>query len=485
MRTNYQRIQQETLEEQQTRASIRDFFLEQDSAVIQQLLKDDLQKYYNDQQDISDMKLITLDYFIPAFMEKICSVYNKPPLFKFEGGDDINTERLNSLIEETDLHQIMADNMIKMKMHNTILCHCKYNAEINKVVVENGYNIGTALVWELPEHYYEPMIIAYPHITGTNECYYIVWDKVRGLHYIMDDMPKYDPIARDLLGMKMPVGENKDLTVDLDYFPWTVYRYRRQNTFWGNGMDSVVELIRSINSLLTVCQDDTIREAIRILIMGFEPSGTKDIKGRIKTGIRNPIFNAGSFTGDNVAPTEILSADLYTEQILSYVQNLVDMVSATYSVENVLKTEMKQDLSGIALRMKNEPLLRQWASDIMKMRNHDRELIRKIIDCNNYHRPDNFIDPSIMDRLTVDYQQPQVISDEKADYELLKLQVEDGVVSFVDYVMKNNPEMDREDAVQMIKDNLEETEQLFGMDLTTEKIESSLESFADQDQINE
>jgi hypothetical protein len=197
--------------------------------------------------------------------------------------------------------------------------------------------------------------------------------------------------------------------------------------------------------------------------MGFEPTGTKDIKGKIKTGLRNPIFSASAFTGDNTAPTQILSADLYTEDILKYVDQLVDMVSATYSVESVLKTQLKQDLSGIALRIKNEPLLRQWASDIMKVTKNDKRLIEKLIDCNNYHRPDNQINPLVMENLIVDYQQPRVISDEKSDYELAKIQMEDGVISSVDWVQKRNPEMSRDEAEQHIKDNLVEFEELFGL----------------------
>ncbi|MAE83555.1 MAG: hypothetical protein CMB80_12505 [Flammeovirgaceae bacterium] len=461
-KTNFSLIQKNNLEDQQNRASIRDFFLEQDSTVIQGLLKQDLTKYYNDQQDVEDMKLITLDYFVPSFMDKICSVYNKPPIIKFEQMSDTpDIDKFNKLMEEVDIHHIMADNMIKMKMHNTLLCHCKFNTDLNKIIVENGYNVGTSYVYELPEYHYEPMIICYPYIDDYNKERFVVWDKLRGLHYLMNDLPKYDPSARDLMGEKFPVGENDDLWVG-EYFPWVTYRYRRQNTFWGNGMDSIVELIRSINILLTVLQDDTIREAIRILIMGFEPTGTKDIKGRIKTGIRNPIFSANAFSGDGQAPTEILSANLYTDDILKYIDNLVEMVSATYAVESVLKTQLTQDLSGIALRIRNEPLLRQWSSDIMKVRNLDRQLIRQIIACNNYNRSDNQINPLICDQMVIDYQQPQVITDEAKDYALAKIQMQDGVISVVDWVQKENPEMDRDQAREFIISNKAEFEEMFG-----------------------
>jgi hypothetical protein len=395
-------------------------------------------------------------------MDKICSVYNKPPIFKFEEMRDTpDIDKFNDLMEEVDIHHLMSDNITKMKMHNTILVHCKWNADLDKIIVENGYNVGTSYVYELPEYFYDPMIIAYPYIDDNNTERFVVWDKMRGLHYLMRELPKYDPQARDLIGEKFPIAEDSDMFVG-DYFPWTVFRYRRQNSFWGNGMDSIVELIRSINILLTVLQDDTIREAIRILIMGFEPTGTKDIKGRIKTGIRNPIFSANAFSGDGQAPTQILSANLYTDDILKYIDNLVEMVSATYSVESVLKAQMKQDLSGIALRIKNEPLLRQWASDIMKVRNLDRKLIKSVVDCNNYHRPDNQINPDLLSSLVIDYQQPQVISDEASDYALAKQQMQDGVISVVDYIQKANPEMDRDQARDYILNNKAEFEELFG-----------------------
>ncbi len=308
---NYSLIEKNQLADLQKRASIRDFFLEQDSVHIQGKLKEDLGKYYSDAKDLDDMKLITLDYFIPSFMDKICSVYNTPPIIKFENeGQD--QERLEALFDEVDIKHLMADNMIKMKMHNTIMVHCKWVEDIDRLVVEQ-YNAGTSLVYELPEHFYDPMIVAYPYITDDNKQMYIVWDRIRGLHYFMADAPVYDPVSRDILGEKFSFGEEvSDMFVG-DYFPWVTMRYRRQDSFWGNGMDSLIELIRSINLLLTVLQDDTIREAIRLLIMGFEPTGTKDIKGKIKTGLRNPIFSASAFTGDSTAPTQILSADMYTE----------------------------------------------------------------------------------------------------------------------------------------------------------------------------
>jgi hypothetical protein len=55
-----------------------------------------------------------------------------------------------------------------------------------------------------------------------------------------------------------------------------------------------------------------------------------------------------------------------------------------------------------------------------------------------------------------------VISDEKADYELAKMQMQDGVISIVDWVQKKNPELNRDEARELIMSNRAEFEEMFG-----------------------
>ena len=69
----------------QMRATNRDYFIKQDSINIQRILKEDLRKYV-DTADISRMRMITLDFFIPAFLDKICNVYDVAPVFKYGEG---------------------------------------------------------------------------------------------------------------------------------------------------------------------------------------------------------------------------------------------------------------------------------------------------------------------------------------------------------------------------------------------------------------
>ncbi|MCF7801086.1 MAG: hypothetical protein K9N34_03615 [Candidatus Marinimicrobia bacterium] len=459
---NYAKIQQEDFEKRIERAAMRDFFLERDNTQMENYLRQDLKKYYSDESDIQKKLLITLDEFVPAFLDKICVVYDQPPIIDIEGdGNDKDRKDLKALLEEVGISQVFSDNLVKMKLHNTILAHVKYNEPLDRIYVENGYNVGTAKVWELPTFHLEPKVVAYPVILN-NQTRWIVWDRLTEAHYWMTTEPKWDEESGLVIGDKY--GFNTDSSLDApDYWPWVIYRYRRHNDFWGNGMDSLVALNRVINVLLTVVSDDSVRQTIRILILGFNPNGTPDTKGSIKTGMEHPIYPGGNYSGANEHPSEILQATLFNEEIVQLVEGLSGLVASLHNVDNFVKRQLKQDLSGIAIRLKNEPLMRSWANDIMILRKYDLELVRNLVQVHNYHRPEKTINESILDALTIDYQQPQVITDEKAEFELEVEKWRNGVSNPVDYILNQNPEMSEKQAREYIRNNLKEFNDLFGL----------------------
>lgn len=459
---NYAKIQQEDYQKRLERAAMRDFFLERDHAQMENYLRQDLQKYYSDSGDIVKKLLVTLDEFIPAFLDKICVVYDQPPLIDIEQEEDPrNRKALKALLDEVGISQVFSDNLVKMKLHNTILAHVKYNEPLDRIYVENGYNVGTAKVWELPTFHLEAKVVAYPVILN-NQGRWIVWDRLQKLHYWMTNEPKWDEESGLVIGDKY--GFNSDKSLDApDYWPWVIYRYRRHNDFWGNGMDSIIVLNRVINVLLTVVSDDSVRQTIRILILGFNPNGTPDGKGRIKTGMEHPIYPGGSYTGASEHASEILQATLVNEEIIHLVEDLSGLVASLHNVDNFIRRQLQQDLSGIAIRLKNEPLMRAWANDIMILRKYDLELVRNLVQVHNYHRPAKAIKESILESLTIDYQRPQVITDEKADFELEVEKWRNGVSNPVDYILNQNPEMTEKQARDYIRNNLKEFNDLFGL----------------------
>ena len=435
------------------RAITRDLFYTQDNKGVQGLLTDDLKKYV-DTADISRMKLITLDFFIPAFLEKLCSVYDVAPVFKYEEGvGDKDIELFTALIEETRIHSIFQESFLRCRLHNTIIANVKYASNLDRVFVDNSYHAGNTEVLTYSDVHTEPKIIYWEEVKGANSIW-IVWDREKGFHYWTPKKPEYDAKINDIVGAKHPIGDNPDL-LGPDYWPFVVYRYRdHSNKFWGYGMDAIVELIRSINVLLTVCNDDTIQETIRLLILNFNPTGTEGERGQLKTGLRHPLFMESAI-GDSKPEGEILSANLYNKDVVELIEKLTDFVSKLHNVDNILRAELQQNLSGIALRLKNEPQLRQWAKDINILRPMDRDLLQTLVDVNNYHRePGRQISDGFLERVSVDYQEPRIVTDEKEDYELERAKWEDGTSSPIRYILKKNPEFNEEEAGEYIRLNL-------------------------------
>ncbi len=466
---NYAKIQRASLQNQRKMAQFRDFFRDQDNHVITEILKKDLTKYV-DNGDISRMKHITVDFFVSAFLKKLCNVYDTPPLFKFTDPDSQDAVRMNELMSEVRLNQVMAENLEKMRLHNTILTHVKYNEDLDKIYLDNNYNVGNTYVQEHETDGLEWQALAYEYITEHQKIIWVAWDRERGEHYYLEtkkELPHFDQEAR-FMDRKWPIPGNDGFAAP-NYggnytMPWTVFRYENHNNqFWGNGMDSLVELVRSMNMLLTVVNDDTIQETIRLLILNFNPTGSVGDHGQLKTGLRHPLFVESGIGQQDSPSGQIVSADLYNAEVFDLVQNLGDVVARLHNVDSPIKTELEQNLSGIALKLKTEPLIRQWGHDINIMRYADMDMLRKLVMVNNYHRPNNQISESLLDDLAIDYMEPKVVSDEQADYELERMKWEDGTSSPVLFVRKMNPEFDDDQAKEYIQNNLADLNELTGL----------------------
>ena len=447
-------------------SKVRDYFFYQDNFAIRKILYADLLKYM-DGFDIKRLRHITVDFFLSSFLKKLSNVYDQTPLI------NVDDERLSALFEEVNLWSVLGDSFERMRLHNTVLACVKYDEEQDKVYIDNSHSAANTLVYC---NEYNPRIwdvLAYEIHRDKDGIDYVVWDRVLKEHYMLKtkkEVPEYveDKLSTRLEGETYLIGDNVDITApnyNGDYtHPYVTYRYYdHPYEFWGNGLDSLIELNRTINVLLTVMSDDTIQESIRLLILNFNPVGTVGEKGQMKTGLRHPLFDEDAF-GQNQSPSgQILSAQLYNDEIISLIEKLTDMVSSMHNVENILKTELKHSLSGIALRLKNEPMLRQWANDINVVRKTDLELIKKVIMVNNYYRPNNQISESVVDDLQIDYQEPKVITDDAEEYALEKEKWNDGVSSPVKYIMRRNPEFTEEEARDYIKQNLAEFNETFSI----------------------
>ena len=467
---NYAEVQRATLEQRMKFAARRDYFYEKDNHVIKSFLENDLRRYLMDPVDIARIRFITVDYFIPAFLEKLSNVYDTAPVFKFEKelSEDVET-KFSNLMKEVKMVPFMSETFKKMRLHNTVMAHVQYAEDIDKIHLNNGFNVGTTYVVEHPAYTLEWTALAYEYITKKNKVVWVVWDRSFHEHYyVMVDkqLPNFHPDkdTKRFDGDVKAIGDDGNLDApnygDEFVMPWVIYRYENHNDdFWGNGMDFLVELERVINVLFTCAGDDTIQETIRMLILNFDPAGTQGEGGTMKTGLRHPIYpKGGSIGGQNDAKADVVKVDLYNKDIYELVENISSMVSNLHNIDSPLKDRIMDTLSGIALRLRAEPLLRTWGHDINLVRDYDLELIEKTILVNNYHRKDNVIDPKIMEGLTIDYQEPKLVKDEKEEYGTERMKWEDGISSPVKYLMKQDPEIkSEEDAKVAIKKNLKDS----------------------------
>lgn len=451
-------------EELENMANMREVFFTRDVLNTINVLKADLRKYV-DNGDISRMKAIVLDELIPSFLKKICNVYDTAPIFKFEKGTDKkDIEKFDTLRKEVMLNRIMPETLERSRFHNTIISFIRYYKPLDKLYVENSWHAGSCRVETYEGYDSEMKKFSYVQYFGKDQ-YRIYWellegDEVRTLHYKVK-LGENGEEPENVEEMRMPIGDNEDLEGP-PYWPFVVYRYsERGKGFWGNAMDSLVELVRAINILLTVTNDDTIQETIRILLLNFTPSGTEGDKGQLKTGLRHPLFADNELSQDKM-DGKILKAELYNEEVMKLIEGLWSVVANTHNVGNVLKPDFKQSVSGLALRLQNEPLLRDWAHDINIVTPLDMELVQKLVEVNNYHRKDKQVKPEILKDMFIEYQEPNLVTDEKEEYEIEKLKWVDGTSSPLLYVMRKNPEMTEDEAREYIEKNLKDLDDLTG-----------------------
>lgn len=434
------------------KAQIRDYYYSEEAEEVRRILRKDLALYY-DSQDLGKIRPITLDFFVKGFMQRLCNVYDYAPVITFDGGVPEKTEdKFRELLQEVRINNFLDENFMRMRLHNTVVANVRYHSGLNKIYLQS-WHAGNMGIYSVPGFVYEPEILYYFTGYEDNIPVFAVWDRESKEHYYwlgdisLEDIKKYrGKWHKD----KLPIPGNDDYKAP-DYNPFVVYRYKADNKFWGSGMDSIIELVRTINVLFTVCNDDTVQETMRLLILNFEPAGTDGERGQIKAGMRHPIMSRGGIPGESEKPDgKIISADLFNDEVISLIQALTEIISSTYGIESVLKTTLIEHLSGVAIRLRNEPILKQWSKDKEILSYYDRDLIKALVNVHNYHRSDRKIDPGIIDKMTVHYRDPQLMMITKDDLELAEIEWKYGISSPVDYLIHRNPAMTREEALERI-----------------------------------
>jgi len=150
---------------------------------------------------------------------------------------------------------------------------------------------------------------------------------------------------------------------------------------------------------------------------------------------------------------QMVTAELYNEDIIKLVETLLDMISNMNEIDNPIKSDLKDNLSGIALRLRAEPKMQHWQEDIGRVRKPDKELLEALINVNNANRSDNKINLKVLAGLTLDYVEPNVVKDEDGEYKLERQKWADSLSNPIAWMQRTNPELSEQEARGIILAN--------------------------------
>jgi hypothetical protein len=179
--------------------------------------------------------------------------------------------------------------------------------------------------------------------------------------------------------------------------------------------------------------------------------------------LTHPIYPESRVGNTTPPAAQVVSADLYTEQIVMLIEKITEIVSSLHNIPNPLKSQLTDNLAGVTLRMKNEPLLQQWEKDQGIMGPYDKELVRRVVEVNNFYRPANRIDEAALDELTIVYSDPSIVTDQKAELEVEQIKWSAGLSTPITYLQSKNQNMTAQEAEERIRENLEVWNELMGM----------------------
>jgi len=462
--TNYELIKIEDYRRQREQAQYRDAFYEGDNHIIHTILKKDLAKYGISQEKINNTQLYGLDKFIKAFEQKISNVYDTAPLIKLDKGTAKENELLSELLESVNINNVFNSNLEKIKLHNTIINQIK-RIDTGQIYIDNRLNIGNTFLYG---NDYNWQVLMYETLID-NELYWYVFDKELKEHYFVISDSDTPP---NIVHKNTKRIDGTIILIDNDitapaYNPFVIYRYDLQNDFWGNGNDALVDLIRLVNVLLTVTGGDNIRETLRVLYSNMNVSGKKNDVNRYETTMGSMLMPADNTLDRNVRDLKIqvTQATLYNTEVLQFIEAIITQVSMLHNIDNPIKEQLESNLSGIALQLKKEPLMRDWQRDITRMKFYDTQLIGQLIKINNIYNKGKISENK---KVLIDYQTPKIVMDEAGDWELWKSKILENVATPIDYLMKQNPELTYEQCLDKYNENKLLNEQLFGLNVGLE-----------------
>lgn len=390
-------------------------------------------------EDIEEMQLQLIN-ITEKIINQMCVVYLDPAQRRIAIDGEVSeelTDYYNSILP-MDINTQDKQSHRLAKLHNTVLPH---------VTFENGrfkYTTLPSYLYNIKQDAKKLLEVSYEKMYG-DDWYQVFWTKDK--HYRLD-----------AFGNPSNVPEG-DGTNPFGVIPFPVKRMKNSVDFWGEGQNDLINVSEQINLLLTklVNSDVIMGTEGTVLAINLDLSKAGEEKEglkKVRTGRRHPI-SVENVRDDAVQPSlQHITTDPHIEDTIGMIDWYIKMIANFKGLNpNAVLSQIK-DTSDFQKIMD--------AVDQMEIRKDDVEPCRVF-------EYDRFEITKTMNNVLVDTEDLQLIPEEAelmvdfADIEIQKTpqdlrddrdwRLEKNLITLTDILIEDNPDLDEEQAAEIIANN--------------------------------
>lgn len=286
---------------------------------------------------------------------------------------------------------------------------------------------------------------------GDDELYTVFWTKDK--HYMRQVLEVGD---KYIFGDEVPIGNNKEMINPYRVIPFAVMRMEMQGDFWGTGQCDLANVNEQLNFLLT----DLTNGGIIMQSWGtpfLANTGLEEKNKKVRFGPKHPI--AVKQTNSEFPPVfEYKNANPLISEVRATIDWKIKMIALTKGLNpNSFLADAKA-ASGYSKIIDSLEQLEIRRDDIEPCRIYEDErfnITRKVV---NYHTEfqENGLEKIPDDEyLAVDFAEINIPQTTDENIKENEFKLKNGLISVVDLMKKQNPDLTDEEIKEKIKRNME------------------------------
>jgi len=407
-------------------AQVAQDFLSNDTIAIKKYLKEDLLRTF-DEDDVDEFQFAYINP-VPKIVKRISLLYKNPAQREIVG-NVVGTDRLNYALKRTGYDKHMRETHKGTKLHNTVLIGVLPDGlgSVRHVILRPDI----VDIAENPDNYLEMDALKYPtmrKIKGKEIIVYEYWSKTEHLWLDTDD----NIITTD---------GAPDSSDHPGFMPFIPARLQDDNDFFGNGMLDLIDAVRNINFLMTsALVENIIMSAFgQLLLINTGLSN-------VKLGPKHPIFVDDVDESMATPDVKNVSGSPHTDETRS----TIDWMHKTQGMINGLPASDFSDtetiISGYAKLIDHLELLDEREADALVFDSIELRYLEIFAKMWNIYALGNKKIPEDLTKLNITYPPIKFPETQQEKTEKWRARIEMGRGNQIDWIMEDNPGMNRDDA---------------------------------------